>query len=76
MAPKRERETRSGRFVPQGDSYAVFIPKPLPPSPPVELEADLLGLLEQAGMELGRLDGIARVIPDPGLFVSMYVRRF
>lgn len=75
MVPKRDRETRSGRFVPQGDSYAVFIPKPLPPSPPVELEADLLSLLEQAGTELGRLDGIARVIPDPDFFVSMYVRR-
>lgn len=75
MFPKRDRETRSGRFVPQGDAYAVFIPKPLPPSPPVELEADLLSLLEQAGTELGRLDGIARVIPDPDFFVSMYVRR-
>jgi Fic family protein len=61
--------------VPQGDSYAVFIPKPLLLPPPVELEADLLSLLEQAGTELGRLDGIARVVPDPDFFVSMYVRR-
>lgn len=41
----------------------------------MELDADLLGLLEQAGTGLGRLDGIARVIPDPDFFVSMYVRR-
>ena len=68
-------DTRAGRFVPQGDSYSAFIPKPLPPAPPLELEADLLDLLEQAGTELGRLDGIARVIPDPDFFVSMYVRR-
>jgi cell filamentation protein, protein adenylyltransferase len=61
--------------MPQGESYAAFIPKPLPPSPPLQLEAELLGLLEQAGTELGRLDGIARVIPDPDFFVSMYVRR-
>jgi Fic family protein len=74
MALKGE-DTRAGRFVPQGDSYSAFIPKPLPPAPPLELEADLLGLLEQAGTELGRLDGIARVVPDPDLFVSMYVRR-
>jgi len=35
----------------------------------------LLALLEGAGTELGRLDGVARVIPDPDFFVSMYVRR-
>lgn len=75
MVPRKSRETRSGRFVAQGESYAAFVPKPLPPAPPLELEAELLGLLEQAGTELGRLDGIARVIPDPDFFVSMYVRR-
>ena len=75
MAPRQGRETRSGRYVPQGDSYSAFVPKPLPPRPPVELKAELLGLLEQAGTELGRLDGIVRVIPDPDFFVSMYVRR-
>jgi len=75
MARLDHEETRSGRLVPQGEGYSAFIPKPLPPTPPIELKADLLNLLEQAGTELGRLDGIARVIPDPDLFVSMYVRR-
>jgi Fic family protein len=75
MVPKQAKETRSGRFVSQGEAYSAFVPKPLPPTPPVDLEAELLSLLEQAGTELGRLDGIARVIPDPDFFVSMYVRR-
>jgi Fic family protein len=75
MAPRQAKETRSGRFVAQGEGYSAFVPKPLPPTPPVDVEAELLGLLEQAGTELGRLDGIARVIPDPHFFVSMYVRR-
>ncbi len=75
MAPRQGKETRSGRFVPQGDGYAAFVPKPLPPTPPIELDAELLALLEQSGTELGRLDGVARVIPDPDFFVSMYVRR-
>jgi cell filamentation protein, protein adenylyltransferase len=43
--------------------------------PPIALDAELLALLEQSGTELGRLDGIARVVPDPDFFVSMYVRR-
>jgi cell filamentation protein, protein adenylyltransferase len=76
VVPSRAtKKERAGRFVARGEGYSAFIPKPLPPDPPVDLEADLLGLLEQAGTELGRLDGIARVIPDPDFFVSMYVRR-
>lgn len=35
----------------------------------------MLNLLEEAVAELGRLDGVAKVIPDPDFFVSMYVRR-
>jgi len=35
----------------------------------------MLALLETAVTELGRLDGVAKVIPDPDFFVSMYVRR-
>src|SRR3954452_21034 len=71
----RPRKERSGRFLPQPEGYAAFVPEPLPPDPPLELASPLLSLLEQAGTELGRLDGIARVIPDPDFFVSMYVRR-
>jgi Fic family protein len=39
------------------------------------LAPELLNLLERAVAELGRLDGVAQVIPDPDFFVSMYVRR-
>lgn len=66
---------RAGRYVEQPDGYRAFTPKPLPPEPPLALEADLLHLLERAVTELGRLDGVARIIPDPNFFVSMYVRR-
>ncbi len=75
MAPETGQENRAGRFVAQSAGYAAFIPKPLPPDPPLALEAGLLNLLEEAGSELGRLDGVAKVIPDPDFFVSMYVRR-
>jgi Fic family protein len=66
---------RAGSFITQAEGYAAFIPKPLPPDPPLVLDPALLSLLEEAVGELGRLDGIARVIPDPDFFVSMYVRR-
>jgi cell filamentation protein, protein adenylyltransferase len=75
MTPKPDPKQRAGRFVSQTEGYAAFVPKPLPPEPPLELDAPLLGLLEDAVSELGRLDGVAKVIPDPDFFVSMYVRR-
>jgi Fic family protein len=66
---------RAGDFISQREGYAAFIPKPLPPDPPLKLDPELLQLLEEAVRELGRLDGVAKVIPDPDFFVSMYVRR-
>lgn len=73
--PKASGKDRAGRFIAQPEGYVAFIPKPLPPDPSLALEADLLTLLESAVGELGRLDGVAKVIPDPDFFVSMYVRR-
>lgn len=52
------------------------MPASLPPDPPVALDGELLGLLSQADISLGRLDGIVKVaVPNPDLFVAMYVRR-
>lgn len=35
----------------------------------------MLGLLSKADQALGRLDGAAQILPNPDLFVAMYVRR-
>ncbi len=75
MAAEASFKARAGRFVTQAEGYSAFIPRPLPPDPPLALDASLFSLLEAAVGELGRLDGIAKVIPDPDFFVSMYVRR-
>jgi Fic/DOC family N-terminal len=32
-------------------------------------------LLEQANQALGRLDGLASILPDPSLFIYLYVRK-
>ncbi|MBN8870492.1 MAG: Fic family protein [Solirubrobacterales bacterium] len=73
MAAKSDR---AGRFIrePTG-SYSAFVPKPLPPDPSLELSNDLSLSLSEADTALGRLDGIVGVVPDPDLFVGMYVRR-
>lgn len=74
MAQLNARD-RAGGFIAQPEGYAAFIPKRLPPDPPLALDPEMLRLLEEAVRELGRLDGVARVIPDPDFFVSMFVRR-
>ena len=39
------------------------------------MEPDLLGALSRADLALGRLDGVTGILPNPDLFVAMYVRQ-
>ncbi|MBA3307362.1 MAG: Fic family protein [Chloroflexi bacterium] len=68
------RQSRSGRYVNQLTGYRAFVPTELPPEPPVDL-ARLSPLVSAADQAIGRLDGVARMLPNPDLFVAMYVRR-
>lgn len=68
-------DTRAGRYVKQPNGYRAFIPKPLPPDPPVQISDDMEALLSQADRALGRLDGSIHTLPHPDLFVYMYVRK-
>jgi len=65
---------RAGRLAQQA-GYRSFVPAPLPPDPPLQLDGELLSLLSDASLAVGRLDGIAENVPDPDLFVAMYVNR-
>ncbi len=65
---------RAGRFVQQPSGYRAFLPAPLPPDPPIQFDRELTRLLSDADRALGRLDGVASVLPNPNLFVAMYVR--
>ncbi len=56
-------------------AYQSFLPAPLPPNPPVELDAETIGLLVKANKQLALLEGLATRIPNVSLFVSMYVRK-
>jgi Fic family protein len=53
----------------------AFVPPALPPDPPLALSPDLQMLLERATVALGRLDGLAALLPDVELFIYMYVRK-
>lgn len=57
-----------------GETVRAFVPWPLPPNPPLELEA-FFPLLDRANQALGRLDGLSTLLPDTELFLYLYVRK-
>lgn len=68
-------KSRAGRTVAQATGYLAYVPAPLPPEPPVQLDAEGVVLLSRADQALGRLEGIGMLLPNPDLFVGMYVRK-
>jgi Fic family protein len=44
-------------------------------APELHLDATFYDLLEHANRALGRLDGVATLLPDPSLFLYLYVRK-
>jgi len=67
--------TRAGQYVEQIEGYKAFIPNPLPPKPEIIMDQEMWDLLSQADRALGRLDGATDALPNPDLFVFMYVRK-
>ena len=59
----------------QASGYLAFVPAPLPPDPSVAFDAEAIELLSRADQALGKLDGVATLLPNPDLFVGMYVRK-
>jgi Fic family protein len=66
---------RAGAYVMQPAGYRAFIPKPMPPNPPVALGQAMVALLSDADRDLARLDAATEFLPNPHMFVDMYVRK-
>lgn len=66
---------RSGTYIQQPTGYKAFIPNPLPLKPAITLDPELQILLSAADRAIGRLDAGTELLPNPDLFVAMYVRR-
>src|SRR3989344_1079029 len=67
---------RSGKYLNQiqGDArYRAFVPNSLPFE--IKSEGKLLNLLSRADLALGRLDGVADILPNVDFFIFMYVRK-
>jgi len=69
---------RAGNFMSieiGGERYSVFVPRSLPPDPPLAITAGLQSLLDRANQALGRLDGVTLLLPDPDQFLYTYIRK-
>lgn len=57
-----------------GEEVQAYIPSPLPPEPALDL-LSLQPMLSRALVSLGRLDGMARLLPNTLLILYSYVRK-
>lgn len=71
----QNKPNRAGCYRNQPTGYRAFIPNPLPPEPPLNLAGPLREHLSDADYALGRLEGAILTLPNPDLFVFMYVRK-
>lgn len=70
-----ERKFLSGKFIQIEDKIKAFIPGSIPGPEDIELDNELIKLLSQAHVDIGRLDGASSMLPDPDLFVMMYIKK-
>lgn len=73
--PNAKRIGRLVTTVAFNETVNAYVPQPLPPSPPLVLSDELLNRLSEADRAVGRLDGVAMLLPDKALFLYMYVRK-
>lgn len=69
------QKNRAGRYIMQSTGYRAYIPKSLPPMPPIKYNGELRNLLSEADRALAKLDGIASVLPNTEPFIAMYVKK-
>ena len=74
MEPTVNNE-RAGKWIKQIEGYKAFLPSPLPPSPPLKMDAELINLLTIATHHVGQLSMLTSLIQNPDLFVYVYVQK-
>lgn len=76
--PKPMKRDNTGNYAPTtvaGENVRAFVPRPLPPDPPIAWSAELVQKQEEAAIALGRLDSMTSFLPEPSLFLYSYIRK-
>ena len=64
-----------GRYIKQKGNYKAFIPEKFPPKGLVFHDPKIIKLLSDANLLLGKLDGMAKLLPDIDFFIFMYIKK-
>lgn len=70
----KNRLSRHISIATAGEKVEAYLPPPLPPDPPVRI-GQLHRKLDQANLAIGRLQGIASMLPDREAFIRMHARK-
>lgn len=69
------KKNRAGIFIQQPEGYKTFKPCKLLSQIEIKYDDEMMRLLSEADRKIGRLDGITQIIPNPGLFLVMYIKK-
>lgn len=64
-----------GRYIQQKGNFRAFVPERFPPKGLSYNEPQLMKLLSDADLLLGKLDGITKLLPDIDFFIFMYIKK-
>ena len=72
---KRALQGKYLRISTTGEVVRAFVPAALPPRPAIDWTPDLRHRFDTALLALGRLDGIAHLLPNASLLIYSFVRK-
>ncbi len=64
-----------GKYVQQKAGYKAFIPEKFPPKGLALNDPKIVKLLANANLQLGKLDGLTKLLPDIDFFIFMYINK-
>lgn len=64
-----------GHLVQQPQGFKAYIPDKFPPKKPLDLSSKVYLANDKATLALGKLDGVAQLIPDIDYFISTYAQK-
>ena len=64
-----------GKYVQQKSGYKAFIPETFPPAELSFNDPKIVKLLANANLQLGKLDGLTKLLPDIDFFIFMYINK-
>jgi len=66
------KKAKADSFATIQTEYFAFAPAKLPPAPPIFFDAEMQKLLSSAERSLGRLSGVASILPNPAWILKRH----